>query len=94
MQPVYLDDNGTARFKENQIISYLFRTGKLDLNELAVIPFHDEDRVQLAQLLGYTVSGAGDLSYFNGSKEGNRILDRAEAAADKLTASNPRKPVS
>jgi hypothetical protein len=26
MQPVYIDDHGTARFKPNQIIEWLFKT--------------------------------------------------------------------
>lgn len=62
MQPVEWV-NKVIRFKENKIIDHLFRTGKIDLNELAGIPFPPEDRMQLAQLLGYSVSGYGDLSY-------------------------------
>jgi hypothetical protein len=40
-----------------------FETGKLDLNATATLNFPDEDRCQLAQLLGYSVSGYGDLSF-------------------------------
>ncbi len=36
-----------------------------DLNVIARMDFSDEDRTQLAQLIGYSVSGAGDLSYFD-----------------------------
>lgn len=63
MQPVVLVD-GVARFKQNGIIDWLFNTGRLDLNTIAAIgDFTDEDRMQIAQLLGYSVDGFADLSY-------------------------------
>ncbi|BAG41512.1 hypothetical protein [Ralstonia phage phiRSL1] len=61
-QPVVLS-NGVARFKENAIICHLFESGKLDLNELARMEFSAEDRMQIAQLLGYSLVGYSDLSY-------------------------------
>lgn len=63
MQPIYLAKDKVVRFKENKIIVYLFNTGKLNLNEIACMDFPKEDHQQLAQLLGYSVSGFGDLSY-------------------------------
>jgi hypothetical protein len=67
MQPVVLDERGTPRFKENAIVRYLIDLcrdrGIADMNTLAIIPFSREDREQFAQLIGYSVSGAGDLSY-------------------------------
>jgi hypothetical protein len=63
MQPIFLDQFGVARFKANAIICWLFETGRMDLNQIAVMGFGDEDRMQIAQLLGYSVSGYGDLSY-------------------------------
>lgn len=63
MQPIVWAKDGVIRFKENKIIDYLFRSGKLSLNEVAMMNFPREDQVQLAQLLGYSVSGFGDLSY-------------------------------
>lgn len=69
IQPVVLDDRGTARFKENKIVRYLLdlctMKGICDLNQLAIMGFPREDHEQLAQLIGYSVSGAGDLSYFS-----------------------------
>jgi hypothetical protein len=35
----------------------------LDLNDLAIMDFSVEDREQFAQLIGYSLSGFGDLSY-------------------------------
>ena len=63
MQPLYRDSLGTVRFQPNKIIKYLFDSGKLDLNELATMGFSPEDHMQIAQQLGYSVSGFGDLSY-------------------------------
>ncbi len=63
IQPIYLDKHGTARFQKNAIIDWLFETGKLDLNELMRHDFSADDRMQIAMLLGYSVSGFGDLSY-------------------------------
>ena len=65
-QPVIMDANGVHRFKRNTIISHLYSIGKIDLNAIACEQFPIEDRRQLAQLLGYSVSGYGELSYTAG----------------------------
>lgn len=59
-QPIGDDGHGCTRFKANQIVSFLAESR---LNELATMGFPEEDWRQLAQLLGYSVSGYGDLSY-------------------------------
>ncbi len=66
MQPIALDRAGVARFKQNKIVRDLldFATARgFGLNEIAVRDYHVEDQEQLAQLIGYSVSGFGDLSY-------------------------------
>ena len=63
MQPLEMDDDNIVRFKKNAIVTYLLDAGQFDMNDLAVIPFSAEDREQFAQLIGYSVSGFGDLSY-------------------------------
>ncbi len=63
MQPIELDEHGTPRFRENKIIRWLVDSGKLNLNEIGLMPFSREDQMQIAQLIGYSVSGFGDLSY-------------------------------
>ena len=35
------------------------------MNALACLPFSDDDRMQFAQLIGYSVSGGTGLSYFD-----------------------------
>lgn len=63
IQPTYKDENGTLRFKKNAIVSFLLDNGGFDLNKLAVMDFSREDREQFAQLIGYSLSGFGELSY-------------------------------
>ncbi len=63
IQPLLRDEHGTVRFKENAIVRYLLDNGGIDLNKLATLPFSQNDREQFAQLIGYSLSGFGDLSY-------------------------------
>lgn len=66
MQPIVVVD-GVVRFKENQLVRYLLDAGGrygLDMNHLAILPgISNEDREQFAQLIGYPVSGFGELPY-------------------------------
>ncbi len=73
-QPLGTDENGTLRFKQNKIVRFLIDMGPFDMNKLAMMNFSDEDRVQFAQLIGYSRSGFGDLSY---------VSDEAYEAATK-----------
>lgn len=61
-QPI-IEVEGIIRFKENKIVSYLLDNGGIDMNKLAILPFSKEDRIQFAQLIGYSVSGFSNLSY-------------------------------
>jgi len=80
MQPVYLDDLGTARFKQNAIVRFLLDEGPFDMNKIAVLPgISQEDREQFAQLIGYSVSGFGELGYVS-----QETFDKAEAMIDGL----------
>ena len=63
IQPIVLDDDGIQRFKANGLVRYLLDAGPFDMNDLSLMPFSQEDREQFAQLIGYSVSGFGDLSY-------------------------------
>ncbi len=63
MQPVERDANGVLRFRGNAIVRYLLDHGGIDLNKLATIDFPQEDREQLAQLIGYSICGYHELSY-------------------------------
>lgn len=89
MQSLVLDDHGTIRFRENRIVGYLFAAGAIDLNKLALMPFSAEDRMQLAQLLGYSVGGYSELSYVS-----DESYYEADAAAEviRATLTTPPKP--
>ena len=63
LQPIIKDEHGTARFEVNGIVRFLLDAGPYDMNFLALIPFSNEDREQFMQLIGYSVSGFGDISY-------------------------------
>ena len=63
IQPIEKDDSGVLRFKKNAIVEYLLDSGGITMNDIAMSDFSNEDRQQLAQLIGYSLSGYGDLSY-------------------------------
>ncbi len=62
-QPLGQDEDGVIRFKQNKIVRFLLEMGQFDMNKLAMMNFSNEDRTQFAQLIGYSRSGFGDLSY-------------------------------
>lgn len=80
MQPLVVDKHGVVRFKSNKIVRHLLDHGGINLNDLAFIDFDEADREQFAQLIGYSVSGFGDLSYAS-----NRAVRTADNRAEKLT---------
>ena len=61
MQPIVDDEDRVPRFHANRIVAYCAHT--VGLNVLAGLGFAEADWVQLAQLLGYSLAGAADLSY-------------------------------
>lgn len=82
MQPITFDPAGVLRFEENPIVSYLAREAS-DLNHLAIWcatnKVDAKYQEQLAQMIGYSLSGYGTLSYVT-----DESYDRAERLADKL----------
>lgn len=73
IQPLIEDEHGVIRFKPNAIVQHLLDNGGIDLNQIAVLDFSREDHEQFAQLIGYSWSGACDLSYMT-----DEVLDAAE----------------
>ncbi len=63
IQPIEADEHGRMRFKENKIISDAVAEERIDLNAIARRGYSDEDRAQLSMLIGYSVSGFGELSH-------------------------------
>ncbi|TPN03791.1 hypothetical protein FJ973_29550 [Mesorhizobium sp. B2-1-3] len=88
MQPIVWV-NGNLRFKENAILRWAVDSGKLSLNEIALEAatqgFSKDDQMQLAQLIGYSVSGYGDLPYAS-----KQSVAAADAIAEQMIAA--KKP--
>ena len=80
MQSIVIDEHGVHRFRENSLVRYLLDAGGLTLNDLAMLPsIPGEDREQLAQLIGYSISGFAELSYVR-----DETYEKAMKASDKL----------
>jgi hypothetical protein len=77
VREIYLTPNGVARFRPNEIVLWLLENGNKTMNDIAIQDFSDEDRMEFAQLVGYSASGYGDLSY---------VSTRSMRAADKKAA--------
>jgi hypothetical protein len=88
MQPFERDRDGIMRFKPNAIVRFMLDAGrngwKFDLNVLAAMDFSDDDRMQLAQLIGYSLSGYGELPYV--SNESYEAAEEALRIAEALAA--------
>jgi len=91
-QPLSLDGHGILRFKENKIVNYILENGGIDLNQIACVPFSQEDREQFAQLIGYSLGGFGELpyvsdkAYYTAQKEyDNRVAkkDKTKSTIDQ-----------
>lgn len=84
-QPLIVDGRGVLRFKRNRIVEVLLASGQLDMNALAAMEFSDEDRVQFAQLIGYSLSGFSELPYVSASRDSLSMVwkDQRRCHADR-----------
>jgi hypothetical protein len=73
MQPVISDEAGILRFKVNVIVWRLLNEGSINMNQIRMWEVSDEDRMQFAQLIGYSISGYSELDYVT-----DESLERAE----------------
>ena len=64
MQRIELDDHGVIRFRMNKIIRDAVDLVPSTETKSPSWTIRRPDRMQLAQLIGYSASGYGDLSYF------------------------------
>jgi hypothetical protein len=60
-QPIGFGKDGVIRFKENAIVRWLVDSKRVSLNDIDGRDFPREDVAQFWQMLGYSVSGFGDL---------------------------------
>lgn len=84
MQPIYKDDRGIVRFRANAIIEQLVRGGTIDLNRVAIMAqaspdITQDDIDQFWQLIGYSVSGYGDVGLVS-----QEAIQRADEAVEVL----------
>jgi hypothetical protein len=89
MQPVEKDAHGVVRFRKNEIVRHLLDRGKIDLNQIAMLDVPQEDREQLAQLIGYSICGYHELSYVSdesaalASERAKEVMPDAGGCRDK-----------
>ena len=76
-QPLVRDEHGVIRFLCNQIVRDLVDRRVINLNDLDLRKYPDADIEQFWQLIGYSISGYGDLSFI--CKETVGRFDRAAA---------------
>ncbi len=62
LQPIEISDR-TPRFRQNDIVVHLVSLHPEVLDSLDSSAFSSEDKMQLAQLLGYSVGGFCELSF-------------------------------
>ena len=86
MQRVVLDSEGVARFQSNAIVRYLLESYS-DMNALAMLDVARADREQFAQLIGYSVSGFGDLGYVS-----KKAIRKADRKVEELLAAQDTPP--
>lgn len=63
-QPLTVDATGTVCFQENQLVQFCIESGLVNMNMLMALPnISNADRMQFAQLIGYTFGGFAELPY-------------------------------
>lgn len=78
MQPIiWVGD--VIRFQENRIVRKLLDEGGINLNHIACWDVSCEERAQFAQLIGYSVSGFGDLGYAS-----DEVVEDADSQAEAM----------
>jgi hypothetical protein len=100
MQPVVIAEDGYVRFQGNKLVRHLLDWASergCSLNDLSLLDgIPRSDWEQFAQLIGYSVSGFGSLSYVRGStydkalkKQGDLLT---ETTADGIKYAPIEKP--
>jgi hypothetical protein len=88
MQPLVWDNN-VIRFKRNRVVRFLLDNGDHDLNQLWRMLGQDmfsiEDMEQFYQLIGYSVSGFGEMSNFR-----PETVAKADKLAEGMRKCPPR----
>lgn len=86
MQPIERDAMGVVRFRKNRIVDAILTCASrhgYGLGEIAMGDFTAAEQMQVAQLIGYSVSGYSDLGYASADS-----VKRSRAAADALASTD------
>ena len=86
IQNVAKDEHGVVRFVKNEIVRFLLDEGPFDMNTIVLKGFSKEDQEQFAQLIGYSISGFGELSYVS-----DEAYNKADAKVKKLRKEEKNK---
>ena len=88
MEAIEIAEDGVVRFRGNRLVRHLVDSGKVDLNTLLLWALNNdvpaEDTEQFWQMLGYSVSGFGDLDFVR-----PETVAAADEAAEQVLASRP-----
>ena len=90
MQPIFIAEDGVIRFKENRIVRDLVDLANkhgTTLNHIVAGEYSKDDYSQLMQLIGYSVSGYGDLS-----QSRRKHVKKADRIAAEMIARLEPKP--
>lgn len=87
-KPMPIQPTLDGRFIPNRIVEKLLETSTLDLNDIARMEFTHQERMQLAQLIGCSVSGFGTLSYVDDETYETIISLDSNPEKDQLQARN------
>ena len=74
------------RFVPNRIVEKLLKVAPIDLNDIACMEFNEQERMQFAQLIGYSLGGFADLSYVDDETYG--AAEKASEGMVELEARN------
>ena len=85
-----------GRFVKNRMVEFLLDNGGFDMNDLAIMEFTDQERMQFAQLIGYSVSGFGSLSYVDNEtcEAANQIDDDPETKESEVRLNVLRQQIN
>jgi hypothetical protein len=88
MQPIVVADDGVVRFQANKVIEWIVDSGKVSLDDVAMLKVPVGDKEQFWQMLGYSVSGYGGLLFVRRKTR----LKASSKAARVLGAAKKEKP--
>jgi hypothetical protein len=85
LREVYTDTKGVVRFRGNAVVEWLFKNGRIDLNTIPCHSLPSKDVAEFWQMLGYSVSGYGDLDFID-----RMTVEQADKEAELVQVRIPK----